>query len=364
MHSMMYVRKSLLGATSAVALCIAAPLVSAQTTQAPAPTTTQPGMTQGGQQDLQQSIRSLEQARDQFSAAKQGQTANAQRQAQQALQQVETQLNAMPQDRSAQAAKSIDAAQATLQKPQANPSEVTQALDRVIADLRMVHQQTGQAEQPAQKQAARSTDIQVEQKSPQVNVQQPAPQVTVKQPPPQVTVQQPQPKVTVEQPQPKVSVDQAEPRVTVQQQGQPTVTVQKQGEPQVRVQEGQQQAKDNTSAPPSATPPQTTTAQPSTQPQQSTAQQAQLATMGRQIVGKDVYGADNRNMGEVEDVVMGANGQVESVLVDVGGFLGIGARRVAIPISQIQLGEGDRLTTTLTEAQAKELPAYTQGQRR
>ena len=85
--------------------------------------------------------------------------------------------------------------------------------------------------------------------------------------------------------------------------------------------------------------------------------------MGKEIVGKDVYGADNRNMGEVEDVVMGANGQVESVLVDVGGFLGLGARRVAIPISQIQLGQGDRLTTTMTEAQAKKQPEYKEGQR-
>jgi hypothetical protein len=350
MHSMMYIRRTLLGATSAVALCIAAPVVSAQTTQTPAPTTTQPGMTQGNQQDLQQSIQALEQARDQFASAKQGQSGTAQKQAQQALEQVETKLNAMPQDRRAQASKSIDVAKAALQKQQANASEVTPALDRVIADVRMLHQQAGLGELSGNRQAA--TDIRVEQKSPQVNVQQPAPQVTVTQPPPQVTVQQPQPKVTVEQPQPKVSVDQAEPKVTVQQQGQPTVTVQKQGEPQVNVQKGQQQTQNTTSPSTSAT-----------QPTQQSADQGGLASMGRQLVGKDVYGADNRNMGDVEDVVMGANGQVESILVDVGGFLGLGARRVAIPISQIQLGEGDRLTTTLTEAQAKELPPYTQGQR-
>jgi hypothetical protein len=356
MHSMKHIRGSLLGATSAIALCIAAP-VSAQTTKSPAPTTTQPGMTQGSQQgsrqDLQQSIRALEQARDQFSAAKQGQTNSAQTQAQQALRQVETKLNAMHQDRTAQASKSIDAAQAALQKPQPNASEVTPALDRVIADVRMLHQQMGQADQPAQKQAARSTDVQVEQKSAQVTVQQPAPQVTVKQPAPQVTVQQPQPKVMVEQPKPDVTVDQAKPKVMVQQQGQPQVTVQKQGEPQVRVKEGDQQAQNTT-----------TPADRATQPNQKSTDQSGLASMGRQLVGKNLYGANNRNMGEVENVVMGANGQVESVLVDVGGFLGLGARRVAIPISRINLGEGDRLTTTMTEAQAKDLPEYTQGQRR
>jgi len=348
MGSMMYIRRSLLGATSAIALCVAAP-VSAQTTQSPAPTTTQPGTTpmQGDQQDLQQSIRSLEQARDQFVAAKQGQTNSAQAQALQALQQVESKLNAIPQDRRDRASKSIDAAQAALQKPQANPSEVTPALERVIADVRMLHQQTGQAGQQAQRQAA--TDIQVEQKSPQVNVQQPAPQVTVTQPPPQVTVQQPQPKVTIEQAQPKVTIDQAKPNVTVQQQGEPKVTVQEQGKPQVHVQQGQQAQ--NT---PSST----------TQTTQHSADQGRLVSMGRQIIGKDVYGADNRNMGDVEDVVMGANGQIESVLVDVGGFLGLGARRIAIPISQIQLGDGDRLTTTMTEAQAKALPEYKEGQRR
>jgi sporulation protein YlmC with PRC-barrel domain len=296
----------------------------------------------------------LEQARDQFASAKQGQIDDAQRQAQQALQQVETKLSAMPEDRKDKASKSIDAAKAALQKPQANASEVTPALDRVIADVRMLHQQAGQAGQTGQNQAAGSTDIEVQQKSPQVAVQQPAPQVTVQQPPPQVTVQQPQPKVSIEQPQPKVTVDQAEPKVTVQQQGEPKVTVQEQGKAQVNVQQGQQ-AQNNATQPSSA-------ARPA---QKSAGQTEQLASMGKQqLVGKDVYGADNRNMGDVEDVVMGTNGQVESVLVDVGGFLGIGTRRVAIPISQIQLGQGDRLTTTMTEAQAKELPEYNQAQKR
>ena len=345
MHSTSYLRLTLLGATSALAICLAAPSISAQTTQIPAsqtraPMTTQPDATSGSQQDLQQSIQSLEQARAQFSSAKQGQRTNAQTQVQQALQQVEVKLNQMPPDRRAEVSKSIDAAQATLQKPNANPSKVTQALDRVIADIQTLHRQVGQAGQPGgQKQAAGSADIQVDQKSAQVSVQQPAPQVTVTQPPPRVTVQQPQPQVTVQQPQPKVSVDQAKPNVTVQQQGEPRVTVQDTGKPQVSVTKGQQ-AQDTTSPPPSGT------------------TQGQLATMGRDIVGKDLYGSGNRNMGEVEDVVMGADGRLESVLVDVGGFLGIGARRVAIPISQIQIGQGDRLTTTMTEAEAKALPEY------
>jgi hypothetical protein len=84
----------------------------AQTTQSPA-ATTQPGVMQDSQNDLQQSIWMLAQARDQFSSGKQGQMAGPKDQAQKALEHVEAKLNAMPQDRRAQASKSIDEAQAT-----------------------------------------------------------------------------------------------------------------------------------------------------------------------------------------------------------------------------------------------------------
>ncbi len=78
--------------------------------------------------------------------------------------------------------------------------------------------------------------------------------------------------------------------------------------------------------------------------------------MGRGLVGKDVYGSNNSSIGDVEDVVM-QNSQVQSVLVDVGGFLGIGARRVAIPISSLSM-QGDRLVTSMTEAQVRNLPEH------
>ncbi len=88
-----------------------------------------------------------------------------------------------------------------------------------------------------------------------------------------------------------------------------------------------------------------------------TGSQNTLAGMGRGLVGKNIYGSENTSIGEVEDVVIGANNQVELVLVDVGGFLGIGSKRVGIPVAQLQ-EQGERLTTSMTEAQVRALPEH------
>jgi sporulation protein YlmC with PRC-barrel domain len=48
-------------------------------------------------------------------------------------------------------------------------------------------------------------------------------------------------------------------------------------------------------------------------------------------------GTDWDNIGEVSDVILTRDGQVAAVLVDVGGFLGIGERTVAIDMNAIRL---------------------------
>jgi len=83
----------------------------------------------------------------------------------------------------------------------------------------------------------------------------------------------------------------------------------------------------------------------------------QLAAMGRGIVGKYVFSSNNENIGEIEDVVMGPNNQVQAALIDVGGFLGIGERRIAVPISDLKI-DGGKLSTSMTKQQVEELPQY------
>ena len=82
-----------------------------------------------------------------------------------------------------------------------------------------------------------------------------------------------------------------------------------------------------------------------------------MALDGRQLVGKAIYGAQGERVGEISDVLV-KDGNASAVVVDVGGFLGMGERTVAIPLDNLQVGE-DRVTATnLTEESAKNLPEY------
>jgi outer membrane biosynthesis protein TonB len=187
----------------------------------------------------------------------------------------------------------------------------------------------------------KGAQIKVQEQQPKVNVQQAQPEVKVTQPQPQVTVTQPKPEVTVTQPKPEVQVQQAQPSVQVQQEGQPKVNVQQQGEPKVTV---QQEAKGQSAQPSQAQP-----------GQQSQAQQGIGALQKAQIVGKTLYDRNNKSVGQIESAQEGSTGNILSAELDVGGFLGLGTRRVAIPADQLQL-EGDRLITSMTDDQIRNLP--------
>ena len=77
-----------------------------------------------------------------------------------------------------------------------------------------------------------------------------------------------------------------------------------------------------------------------------------------ELKGKDLYGADNQKVGEIDKVMMGPDNKPNSVLVDIGGFLGIGAKTVAIPVAQLR-AEGDRLVAqNLTKDQARAMPEH------
>ena len=48
------------------------------------------------------------------------------------------------------------------------------------------------------------------------------------------------------------------------------------------------------------------------------------------MIGTTVYGADDVNVGEIGDVVLTADGKVDAYVIDVGGFLGVGEKEVAV----------------------------------
>jgi sporulation protein YlmC with PRC-barrel domain len=75
------------------------------------------------------------------------------------------------------------------------------------------------------------------------------------------------------------------------------------------------------------------------------------------MIGATVYDVQNRNIGSVKDLVLDRNGQVASVVVDVGAFLGMGGKYVAVPPRDIKTNN-NRLTLDMTKEQLQQAANY------
>jgi hypothetical protein len=66
--------------------------------------------------------------------------------------------------------------------------------------------------------------------------------------------------------------------------------------------------------------------------------------LGSEIKGTHVKNLQNQDLGEIEEVLVDpVSGRVRFVVLEVGGFLGIGATKVAVPWGAFQIAtEGDK----------------------
>lgn len=72
------------------------------------------------------------------------------------------------------------------------------------------------------------------------------------------------------------------------------------------------------------------------------------------FIGVDVVGPDNEKIGDIADVLFEKNGNVVAYIVGVGGFLGIGAKNVALAPSSFQVVPASAGTTGSASAAAPE----------
>jgi sporulation protein YlmC with PRC-barrel domain len=75
------------------------------------------------------------------------------------------------------------------------------------------------------------------------------------------------------------------------------------------------------------------------------------------IIGSSVYDVQNRDIGKVQDVILDRDGRVAAVVVDVGTFLGMGGKDVAVQLSDIK-SDNNRLTLDITKEQLQQAQAY------
>src|SRR5438552_17633622 len=75
------------------------------------------------------------------------------------------------------------------------------------------------------------------------------------------------------------------------------------------------------------------------------------------IIGASVYDRNNQKIGGVQDILLNKDGTVAAVVVDVGSFLRMGGKNVAVKFSDIKT-DNNRLTLDRTKDQLKEMAAY------
>lgn len=84
-----------------------------------------------------------------------------------------------------------------------------------------------------------------------------------------------------------------------------------------------------------------------------------------ELMGTTVYGGDDANIGEIGDILMTADGKIDAYVIDVGGFLGMGEKKVAVGSDNLAFmvdAEGKKyLYTTFTKQQLEAQPAYDAG---
>lgn len=83
------------------------------------------------------------------------------------------------------------------------------------------------------------------------------------------------------------------------------------------------------------------------------------------ILGKSVYSASNEDMGRIVDVIVKRNGEVRAAVIDFGGFLGVGSRKIAVDWRALRFpssGPMDHINLELTRDQVRLAPEFIPGE--
>jgi hypothetical protein len=83
------------------------------------------------------------------------------------------------------------------------------------------------------------------------------------------------------------------------------------------------------------------------------------------ILGKSVRSSAGEDMGRLVDVVVDRDGRPRAAIIDFGGFLGVGSRKIAVDWGVLKFArdkdKGDIITVELTRDQLKTAPEFKEG---
>ena len=82
------------------------------------------------------------------------------------------------------------------------------------------------------------------------------------------------------------------------------------------------------------------------------------------VLGREVRSATDENMGRIVDVIVDQSGQVRAAIIDFGGFLGVGSRKIAVDWKALRFSPGqdrNRVVLQMTREQVTAAPEYQEG---
>jgi hypothetical protein len=83
------------------------------------------------------------------------------------------------------------------------------------------------------------------------------------------------------------------------------------------------------------------------------------------ILGKNVRSSAGEDMGRLIDILVDRDGQPRAAIIDFGGFLGVGSRKIAIDWKALHFSpddpKGNAISLALTRDQVKAAPEYKDG---
>lgn len=77
------------------------------------------------------------------------------------------------------------------------------------------------------------------------------------------------------------------------------------------------------------------------------------------LVGMSVTNSNNDDIGKIDNLLLNKDGNLTGVVVSIGGFLGIGSKHVALPMSEVQINPGQKKAmVSLSKDDLKNAPDF------
>ena len=90
---------------------------------------------------------------------------------------------------------------------------------------------------------------------------------------------------------------------------------------------------------------------------------AKVVTEGysaNKLIGANVHNDQDKSVGYVHDLILAPSGELSLAIVEVGGFLGLGSKWVAVPADMFKPGQKDNIVILpkATAEELKKIPAF------